>query len=197
MLCKRGNCFVPQRVIEKHKRKTAASNKGDIEAGPVAGKLDYQDEAEAVNNEKFTEKGSTGSVDFPENREIFFWRDLTYQVKIKKEDRVILDHVDGWVKPGQITALMGASGAGKTTLLNCLSERVTTGVITDGERLVNGHALDSSFQRSIGYVQQQDVHLPTSTVREALQFSAYLRQSNKISKKEKDDYVDYVIDLLK
>ena len=182
--------------LKKHKRKTAASNKGDIEAGPVAGKLDYQDEAEAVNNEKFTEKGSTGSVDFPENREIFFWRDLTYQVKIKKEDRVILDHVDGWVKPGQITALMGASGAGKTTLLNCLSERVTTGVITDGERLVNGHALDSSFQRSIGYVQQQDVHLPTSTVREALQFSAYLRQSNKISKKEKDDYVDYVIDLL-
>ena len=90
---------------------------------------------------------------------------MTYQVKIKKEDRVILDHVDGWVKPGQITALMGASGAGKTTLLNCLSERVTTGVITDGERLVNGHALDSSFQRSIGYVQQQDVHLPTSTVR--------------------------------
>ncbi|KHC36815.1 multidrug resistance protein CDR2, partial [Candida albicans P76055] len=174
--------------LKKHKRKTAASNKGDIEAGPVAGKLDYQDEAEAVNNEKFTEKGSTGSVDFPENREIFFWRDLTYQVKIKKEDRVILDHVDGWVKPGQITALMGASGAGKTTLLNCLSERVTTGIITDGERLVNGHALDSSFQRSIGYVQQQDVHLETTTVREALQFSAYLRQSNKISKKEKDDY---------
>ena len=110
---------------------------------------------------------------------------MTYQVKIKKEDRVILDHVDGWVKPGQITALMGASGAGKTTLLNCLSERVTTGIITDGERLVNGHALDSSFQRSIGYVQQQDVHLETTTVREALQFSAYLRQSNKISKRRK------------
>ena len=71
MLCKRGNCFVPQRVIEKHKRKTAASNKGDIEAGPVAGKLDYQDEAEAVNNEKFSEKGSTGSVDFPENVKYF------------------------------------------------------------------------------------------------------------------------------
>ncbi|KAK6866472.1 Pleiotropic ABC efflux transporter of multiple drugs CDR1 [Candida tropicalis] len=137
-----------------------------------------------------------GSDEIPSNREIFFWRDLTYQVKIKKEDRVILDHVDGWVKPGQITALMGASGAGKTTLLNCLSERVTTGVITDGERMVNGHALDSSFQRSIGYVQQQDIHLETSTVREALRFSAYLRQSSKISKKEKDEYVDYVIDLL-
>lgn len=45
---------------------------------------------------------------------------------------------------------MGASGAGKTTLLNCLSERVTTGVISDGVRMVNGHSLDSSFQ-SLSY----------------------------------------------
>ena len=42
----------------------------------------------------------------------------------------------------------------------------------------------------LGNVQQQDLQLPTSTVREALQFSAYLRQSDKISKKEKDEYVD-------
>ncbi|RCK64018.1 Multidrug resistance protein CDR2 [Candida viswanathii] len=175
--------------LKKNKRKSASS---DIESGTVVEKLSFKDEAEA----KDSEGNSSKSIEIPSDREIFFWKDLTYQVKIKKEDRVILDHVDGWVKPGQITALMGASGAGKTTLLNCLSERVTTGVITDGERFVNGHALDSSFQRSIGYVQQQDIHLQTSTVREALQFSAYLRQSNKISKKEKDEYVDYVIDLL-
>ncbi|EMG49139.1 Multidrug resistance protein CDR2, partial [Candida maltosa Xu316] len=178
--------------LKKHKRK----NENDIETGCQLEKINYQDEAEAVEEVKLRGNGSTGSVDSLDDREIFFWKDLTYQVKIKKEDRVILDHVDGWVKPGQITALMGASGAGKTTLLNCLSERVTTGVITDGVRMVNGHELDSSFQRSIGYAQQQDIHLERSTVREALRFSAYLRQSNKISKKEKDDYVDYVIDLL-
>ncbi|EDK44697.1 multidrug resistance protein CDR1 [Lodderomyces elongisporus NRRL YB-4239] len=130
------------------------------------------------------------------DKDIFMWRNLTYQVKIKKEDRIILNRVDGWVKPGQITALIGATGAGKTTLLNCLSERLTTGVITDGIRMVNGHSLDSSFQRSIGYAQQQDLHLAASTVREALQFSAYLRQSSNISKREKDEYVDYVINLL-
>ena len=149
-------------------------------------KLPYQEEAEK----------NAGESKLSSNNEIFLWRDLTYQVKIKTEDRVILNHVDGWVKPGQITALMGASGAGKTTLLNCLSERLTTGVITDGVRMVNGHSLDSSFRRSIGYARQQDIHLPTSTVREALQFSAYLRQSNKIPKSEKDAYVDYIIDLL-
>ncbi|KAK6461713.1 multidrug resistance protein [Scheffersomyces coipomensis] len=132
----------------------------------------------------------------PSSNDIFHWRDLTYQIRIKKEDRTILNQVDGWVKPGQITALMGASGAGKTTLLNCLSERVTTGVITDGVRMVNGHSLDSSFQRSIGYVQQQDLHLPTSTVREAFRFSAYLRQPASVPISEKNDYVEYIIDLL-
>ncbi|CAI5757455.1 unnamed protein product [Candida verbasci] len=154
-------------------------------------KLKYEEQAEADYN-----NNSNSDVELPSNQEIFMWKDLTYEVKIKKENRVILDHVDGWVKPGQVTALMGASGAGKTTLLNCLSERVTAGVVTDGVKMVNGHSLDSSFQRSIGYVQQQDLHLPASTVREALRFSAYLRQSRKISKKEKDEYVDYIIDLL-
>lgn len=155
-------------------------------------KISLQDAA----NSSDTSTPSNEKGKFDESRQIFHWRDLTYSVKIKSEDRVILNHVDGFVKPGQVTALMGASGAGKTTLLNCLSERVTTGVITDGVRMVNGHSLDLSFQRSIGYCQQQDIHLQTSTVREALAFSAYLRQPKDVSKKEKDEYVDYVIDLL-
>lgn len=133
---------------------------------------------------------------FPPKHNIFHWRNLTYQIKIKREDRIILDDVDGWVKPGQVTALMGASGAGKTTLLNALSERLTVGRVTAGVRMVNGHTTDQSFQRSIGYVQQQDLHLNTSTIREALQFAAYLRQPSSVPKKEKDAYVDYVISLL-
>lgn len=31
---------------------------------------------------------------------------MVYDIKIKKEERRILDHVDGWVKPGTLTALM-------------------------------------------------------------------------------------------
>ena len=42
--------------------------------------------------------------------------------------------------------------------------------------LVDGRERDASFQRKTGYVQQQDLHLSTSTVREALNFSAFLRQ---------------------
>lgn len=37
---------------------------------------------------------------------IFHWEDVCYDVKIKSETRRILDNVDGWVKPGTLTALM-------------------------------------------------------------------------------------------
>jgi ATP-binding cassette, subfamily G (WHITE), member 2, PDR len=126
---------------------------------------------------------------------IFQWHDVCYDIKIKKEDRRILDHVDGWVKPGTLTALMGVSGAGKTTLLDVLATRVTMGVIS-GEMLVDGEQRDSSFQRKTGYVQQQDLHLETTTVREALNFSAILRQPAHVPKSEKVAYVDEIIKLL-
>jgi ATP-binding cassette subfamily G (WHITE) protein 2 (PDR) len=126
---------------------------------------------------------------------IFQWEDVCYDIKIKKEERRILDHVDGWVKPGTLTALMGVSGAGKTTLLDVLATRTTMGVIS-GEMLVDGKPRDDSFQRKTGYAQQQDLHLSTSTVREALTFSALLRQPAHIPREEKVEYVEEVIKLL-
>lgn len=126
---------------------------------------------------------------------VFHWKDVCYEVKIKDETRQILDHVDGWVKPGTLTALMGVSGAGKTTLLDCLADRTSMGVIT-GDMLVDGHPRDQSFQRKTGYVQQQDLHLQTTTVREALNFSALLRQPAHVPRAEKLAYVDEVIKLL-
>ncbi|OAA65489.1 ABC transporter cdr4 [Niveomyces insectorum RCEF 264] len=126
---------------------------------------------------------------------IFHWQDVCYNVKIKGEDRRILDHVDGWVKPGTLTALMGVSGAGKTTLLDCLADRTSMGVIT-GDMFVDGHERDDAFQRKTGYVQQQDLHLQTTTVREALNFSALLRQPPEVPRAEKLAYVDEVIRLL-
>ena len=125
----------------------------------------------------------------------FHWEDLCYTVKIKNEKRQILDHVNGWVKPSTMTALMGVSGAGKTTLLDCLADRISTGIIT-GDMLVNGQRRDPSFQRKTGYVQQQDIHLETTTVREALSFSALLRQPSDTSKAEKLAYVEEVIEML-
>ncbi|TVY20600.1 ABC transporter CDR4 [Lachnellula arida] len=50
--------------------------------------------------------------------------------------------------------------------------------------------------RKTGYVQQQDLHLATSTVREALNFSAILRQPKDTPHAEKLAYVDEVIKVL-
>ncbi|KAJ7716581.1 ABC-2 type transporter-domain-containing protein [Mycena maculata] len=135
-------------------------------------------------------------VNIPPQKKIFLWKDVCYDIKLKDgSDRRLLDHVDGWVRPGTLTALMGVSGAGKTTLLDVLAARTTLGVVS-GEMLVNGRQRDQSFQRKTGYVQQQDLHLATSTVRESLVFSALLRQHKSVPKEEKLAYVEEVIALL-
>jgi ABC-type multidrug transport system ATPase subunit/ABC-type multidrug transport system permease subunit len=41
---------------------------------------------------------------------ILHWQNVSYTVKSGGEERTILDNVDGWVKPGTLTALMGVSG---------------------------------------------------------------------------------------
>jgi ATP-binding cassette subfamily G (WHITE) protein 2 (SNQ2) len=46
-----------------------------------------------------------------------------------------------------------------------------------------------------GYVQQTDTHLPQATVREALLFSAKLRQPSHVPLSEKEEYVDKVLDM--
>lgn len=37
---------------------------------------------------------------------VFHWSSVNYDIKIKSEHRRLLDDVDGWVKPGTLTALM-------------------------------------------------------------------------------------------
>lgn len=129
------------------------------------------------------------------NTSVFTWKNLCYTVKTPSGDRLLLDNVQGWVKPGMLGALMGSSGAGKTTLLDVLAQRKTEGTI-HGSVMVDGRPLPLSFQRSAGYCEQLDVHEPYATVREALEFSALLRQSNDVPREEKLKYVDVIIDLL-
>ncbi|KAK6189322.1 hypothetical protein LQW54_013385 [Pestalotiopsis sp. IQ-011] len=161
------------------------AEEGMVHVGPIA----TNERATAAAGEKGTGGALQGSTS------VFHWNNVCYDIKIKGEPRRILDNVDGWVKPGTLTALMGVSGAGKTTLLDALASRITMGVIT-GEMLVDGRLRDNSFQRKTGYVQQQDLHLATTTVREALNFSALLRQPADVPKAEKLAYVDEVIKLL-
>lgn len=47
-----------------------------------------------------------------ENTSIFTWQDVNYTIPYKGGQRKLLQNVNGYVKPGRLTALMGASGAG-------------------------------------------------------------------------------------
>lgn len=129
------------------------------------------------------------------SKAVLTWEGLNYDVPTPAGDLRLLNNIYGYVKPGELTALMGASGAGKTTLLDVLASRKNIGVIS-GDVLVDGIAKGTAFQRSTSYAEQQDVHEPTSTVREALRFSADLRQPIEVPQAEKYAYVEEVLSLL-
>lgn len=111
----------------------------------------------------------------------FTWEALSYTVPVSGGQRKLLNDVYGYVKPGTLTALMGASGAGtfflvlclllyglcvlievgmlgKTTLLDVLAMRKNIGVIS-GDVLVAGKPLGIDFQRGTAYCEQQDGQL--------------------------------------
>jgi len=159
-----------------------------------------EEKAAAASNEKIEDETS-GSESGQElegihrNDTVFTWQNVNYTIPTGDGERQLLQDVQGYVRPGRLTALMGASGAGKTTLLNTLAQRINFGVIT-GDFLVDGRPLPKSFQRATGFAEQQDVHEPTATVREALQFSALLRQPKEVPTAEKYAYCEKIIDLL-
>ncbi|KAJ3331548.1 hypothetical protein HDU76_002864 [Blyttiomyces sp. JEL0837] len=108
------------------------------------------------------------------------WRDVVYKVphpKDKKSTLQLLSGVSAYAKPGTLTALMGSSGAGKTTMLDVVAQRKTIGTI-DGTIFVGSNPQDQYFKRISGYCEQMDVH------------------NRDVTKQEKNDYCEYVIDLL-
>ncbi|PYI03052.1 ATP-binding cassette transporter [Aspergillus sclerotiicarbonarius CBS 121057] len=159
--------------------------------------MDEESQVKEKGQAKAATGDSTAEVDgsLSRNTSVFTWKNLKYTVKTPSGDRVLLDNIHGWVKPGMLGALMGSSGAGKTTLLDVLAQRKTEGTIT-GSIMVDGRPLPVSFQRMAGYCEQLDVHEPYATVREALEFSALLRQPRTTPKAEKIQYVNTIIDLL-
>ncbi|KAK9451103.1 ABC-2 type transporter-domain-containing protein [Limtongia smithiae] len=127
--------------------------------------------------------------------ELFTFREVNFTVPTADGDKQLLHDIEGYAMPGKLLALMGPSGAGKTTLLNTISQRMRIGYVS-GDYLMNGYPLPVSFQRTTGFVEQADLHEAKQSIREALRFSARLRQPAHVSLKEKYDYVEEIIRLL-
>jgi len=131
------------------------------------------------------------------------WRHINYTVDIppakrgdKPTKRQLLKDISGFAAPGKMTALMGSSGAGKTTLMDVIAGRKTVGYI-EGDILINGHPKDPrTFDKLTGYVEQQDIHIGTATVRESLLFSAKLRLPLSVDQVSRERFVDEVMALV-
>ena len=108
-----------------------------------------QDTQEKVHHDHDVSAAPTKKGSFPD-RKTFTWEKVNYVVPVPGGTRRLLHDVDGYIKPGTLTALMGASGAGKTTALDVLAQRKNVGAIT-GDLLVDGRPLGRSFARGTAY----------------------------------------------
>ena len=87
-----------------------------------------------------------------------------------EEDKVILDRISLYAKPGQKIAFVGSTGAGKTTIINLINRfyDISGGSITyDGIDV--REIKKESLRRSLGIVLQ-DTHLFTGTIANNIRF---------------------------
>ncbi|KAF4450554.1 hypothetical protein F53441_6334 [Fusarium austroafricanum] len=104
----------------------------------------------------------------------------------------LLNSVNANLQPGTLTAIIGGSGSGKTTLLNTVAERVLSSRLSqEGIATFNGKVGVHNVRHA--YVMQQDILLPTLTVRETLRYSADLRLPPSTTAEERHRVVEEVI----
>ena len=181
-------------VLKKGAKKPSPSS-GSKTADPEKAGNSGDNSLQTSSNEDADLKEKASGPRTTDYDSVFTWTDVNYSVPYEGGERQLLHSVNGYVKPGSMIALMGASGAGKTTLLNTLGQRHYFGKVS-GTMLMDGRPLGKEFQRITGYVEQMDLHDMTATIREAVEFSAILRQERDVPRAEKLAYVEEIIDLL-
>jgi len=104
-----------------------------------------------------------------------FWRNIIFQRPF--HSKKILNDVESTFKPG-VNAIMGPSGSGKTSLLNFITGRTRYSHINaKGVVTLNGKSIPFDLLKKITtYVVQDDnVLIPSLTVKETLWYQAKLR----------------------
>ncbi|KAJ1434115.1 P-loop containing nucleoside triphosphate hydrolase [Sesbania bispinosa] len=133
------------------------------------------------------------------------FEELVYKVKLEQKglcwgsrgtcrEKTILNGVSGMVFPGEILAMLGPSGSGKTTLLTALGGRLSGKL--SGKITYNNQPFSGTMKRRTGFVAQDDVLYPHLTVIETLVFTALLRLPNSLTRYEKVQHVENVINEL-
>ncbi|KAJ4803787.1 ABC transporter G family member 45 [Rhynchospora pubera] len=91
----------------------------------------------------------------------------------------ILNELCGTIRPSRLTLVLGPPGSGKSTFLRALSGKLCSTLNSKGKIMYNGEELNSSTPQYMkAYVSQYDLHHPEMTVRETLNFSSHLLETN-------------------
>lgn len=69
----------------------------------------------ALEADEAVSGGDSHVSDIGSGGETLVWKGVTYDIKTKKSSQRLLDNIDGWVRPGCLTALMGVSGVSGTS----------------------------------------------------------------------------------
>ena len=122
---------------------------------------------------------------------------FTYSnISLKSNKKYILKSMDITLHSGQVTALMGSSGAGKSTLLKVIAQQPVPGYQT-GSVAFNNQAITAlnraHYASLIGYVPQDDCHIPSLTVRQTLHYAARLKLPAPLSGAVVSEVVDAVV----
>ncbi|KAK4750035.1 hypothetical protein SAY87_027484 [Trapa incisa] len=121
------------------------------------------------------------------------WEDLWVTVSNGRDgSKPILQGLSGYVRPGELMAVMGPSGCGKSTLLDSLAGRLSSNTRKMGNILINGQKQALAYGTS-AYVTQEETLVTTLTIREAVHYAAQLQLPASMSKAEKVSRADETI----
>ncbi|XP_033315643.1 protein scarlet [Bombus bifarius] len=112
------------------------------------------------------------------------WRDLSVYAMDRGRKNMckqLINNVKGAAKPGDLTAIIGASGAGKSSLMAALAFRTGPELLIHGDIRANGTPVDSSYMmHNSGYMHQEDIFVATMTVIEHLWFMARMKLDGRV-----------------
>lgn len=91
----KGEVLIFRRSYFVEKRSSRQTAEADDEEAPRPAKTAVMQSVQTDDTYHRSNEGQT-----------FHWEDVCYDIKNKGVTQRILDHVDGWVQPGSLTALM-------------------------------------------------------------------------------------------
>ena len=112
------------------------------------------------------------------------------------KDKIILENLNLYAKPGQKLAFVGSTGAGKTTITNLINRfyDVNSGKITyDGINI--NDIKKSDLRKSLGIVLQ-DTHLFTGTIMENIRYGRLNASDEDVYNAAKLAHADHFINML-